>query len=84
MPWPLPLSPGWDWPDSLVAGPAVAAYRGILLLADGVDLNGSPTTRDWLAQWQPVTVSAHLVGGTAALSTAVENEVRSILGAPSG
>ena len=78
------LTTGWDWPDSLVAGPAVAAYRGILLLADGVDLNGSPTTRDWLAQWQPVTVSAHLVGGTAALSTAVENEVRSILGAPSG
>lgn len=39
---------GRTWPDALSAGPAAAAERGVLLLIDGTDLDGSPPARSWL------------------------------------
>lgn len=74
------LATGLSFPDALVAGPAVAADGGVLLLADGRDLAASPPTLEWLTQRQVPRVT--LLGGTAALSEQVEASVRAAIGAP--
>jgi Zn-dependent metalloprotease/putative cell wall-binding protein len=70
------LVTGLNWPDSLVAGPAAAHDGGILLLAHGDHLDGSPPVRTWMQEYAAVMSNVVLVGGTAALSQAVEDELR--------
>lgn len=66
------LATGADWPDALSAGPSVAGLGHTLALIDGADLDASPETRDLLG---PETTAVHLLGGTAAISDAVRDQV---------
>lgn len=78
------LVTGRDWPDALAAGPAAAIgclhHRapGILLLADGHDLDASPQVRTWLQAGTFTRV--WLVGGEAVISPSLEAEVRRLAG----
>jgi putative cell wall-binding protein len=65
------LASGRAWPDALVAGPAVAAGGGVLLLSDPATMAASPATLTHLAALRPGAPVVHLVGGTAALADAI-------------
>ena len=70
------IASGRNWPDALVAGPAVAADGGVLLLADPASLRHSPATATYLdARRAGAATTAHLVGGTAVLSEDLAREV---------
>lgn len=72
-PW---LATGRNFPDALAAGPAVATMGGVLLLVDGRSLNGSPEVREWLDGKADVLRRVTLVGGDAAISFTIEDELR--------
>ncbi len=76
------LVTGQNWPDSLVAGPAAAADGGVVLLTHGDTLDRSPGIRDWVGEHALDLTNIRLVGGVAAISQAVEDELR--LTAPTG
>jgi putative cell wall-binding protein len=67
---------GRNFPDALAAGPAVATMGGVLLLVDGRSLNGSPEVREWLDGKADVLRRVTLVGGDAAISFTIEDELR--------
>jgi putative cell wall-binding protein/protocatechuate 3,4-dioxygenase beta subunit len=69
------LVTGANWPDALAAGPAASASGGVLHLVDGVDLDAS--THSWLSSHQPRSVT--IVGGTAAISDSVEQQIAAIV-----
>jgi acyl-homoserine-lactone acylase len=73
------LTTGRSFPDALAAGPAVAARGASLMLIDPESLAGSPPTSDLLAARAGELARVRLVGGTAAISEAVEAEVRALL-----
>jgi putative cell wall-binding protein len=64
-------NPSAGWADS-VSGGALAAWAGVPVLVTGTD-SLHPAVADWLAADQPDLVP--LLGGTAALSPAVESAV---------
>jgi len=70
------LATGAGFPDALAAGPAAAHAGGAVVLIDGAApaLDG-PTLR-LLASLGPSHI--HLVGGTAAISASVENQLRGL------
>ena len=70
------VASGRSWPDALVAGPAVARAGGVLLLSDPSSLRHSPQTASFVNGQRGVASTAHLVGGTAALSEEVEESIR--------
>jgi N-acetylmuramoyl-L-alanine amidase len=74
------LATGAKFPDALVAGPAVAAERGVLLLTPQDDLDRAPTTRDFIAELDPTGLLIRLVGGPAAISDVVEQQIRALVG----
>lgn len=76
------LVTGQNWPDSLVAGPAAAADGGVALLTHGETLDRSPGIRDWVQEHALDLTNIRLVGGVAAISQEVEDELR--LTAPTG
>ena len=67
-----------NFPDSLAAGPAVAADGGILLLTASASLDDSPPIRDFLLANVAEIQSVRVIGGAAAISDAVENELRAL------
>ncbi len=69
------LATGHDWPDALAAAPVAALTGGVLLLVDPDDLAGSPATEEWLAGLVGLGPTVTLVGGQAAISGAVEQQV---------
>ena len=69
------LATGLNYPDALAAGPVAAKLGGPLLLTLPDQLPVS--VRDELVSLAPATV--YLVGGTGAVSTAVQNAVHSAL-----
>jgi putative cell wall-binding protein len=71
------LATGRAFPDALGAGPVAGALGEVLLLVDGVDLDGSPETAALL---QTDTARVRLIGGAAAISERVEAQVRDRLG----
>jgi acyl-homoserine-lactone acylase len=71
------LATGRNFPDALAAGPAVAGAGASLLLVDGTHLSHSPPARETLAEAAPARV--RLLGGDAAISNAVEAQVRLLL-----
>jgi acyl-homoserine-lactone acylase len=73
-PQELWLATGRAFPDALAAGPAVAGLGASLLLVDGTALDGSPETRDLIAVAAPRLI--RLLGGTAAISGAIESGLR--------
>ena len=76
-PW---VGTGRNWPDTLTAGPAVAATGATLLLVDGEGLDGSAATRDLLAELAPDIALLRVVGGTGAVSQATEQRLAELLG----
>ena len=70
------VATGDDFPDGLVAGAAAGRDDGLLLLVDGTSLAGSPETRDLLAANIADVEVVRIAGGTAAVSAAVEEELR--------
>jgi putative cell wall-binding protein len=73
------LGTGRSFPDALAAGPAVAADGGSMLLVDPESLAGSPPTRDILVSGAGGLRSVRIIGGRAAISDAVQAEVRALL-----
>ena len=71
------LATGGTFPDALTAGPAVAAAGATLLLVDGADLTASPTTAEALDA--AVVDRVVFLGGRAAISARVEDQVRALL-----
>jgi putative cell wall-binding protein len=74
------LATGRAFPDALVGGPAAAATGGVLLLVDGRDLSGSPSTREWLEGLAGGDALAFLLGGQSAISAATEQQIGAALG----
>lgn len=73
------LATGRNFPDGLVAGAAAARDGGILLLVDGLDPAGSPASTALLAELAVQPLAVRLAGGTAAISTAVEEAIAAVL-----
>lgn len=73
------LATGLDWPDSLTAGPAVAAAGGTFLLVDGQSLDASPATRQVIEATAALISQVHVVGGEHAVAPAVVEAVRAII-----
>lgn len=73
------LATGRNYPDALAAGPAVAADGGVLLLVDGQSVHDSPDTLAWLDTFRDSFTRVRLVGGTAAISAGVAQDVRRVM-----
>lgn len=74
------LASGHGWQDGLVA----AANGNLMLLIDGQDLDGSPDTVDWLAAHDDGFGTVTVVGDEAAVTPAVLEALRDLLGAGAG
>lgn len=70
------LATGADWPDALGAGPVVGSAGATFLLVGGDDLAASGPTLAVLEEIGAEVRSVVLVGGEAALSPAVEDQIR--------
>ena len=73
------LATGVNWPDAVAAGSSIADDGGVLLLVNPNDLAGSPATKT-IITGQAGSGSAKLLGGPAAISINVENQVIGALG----
>lgn len=73
------VATGADWPDSLSAGPAVAAAGSTLLLVDGQSLSNSTATAERLTELKGSVDQLHIIGGTNAISVDVVDEIRTAL-----
>ena len=73
----LLLATGEEFPDALAAGAALAAAGGLLLLLDGVGTN--PAVTDVLTRRADQLVELVTVGGSRAISPAVEQRVRDLV-----
>lgn len=73
------LATGLDFPDALAAGPTIAELGQTLLLVDGRDLTRSPATEQAIEANRDLIDTVRLVGGTAAISPAVEERIRDLL-----
>jgi len=71
---------GENWPDALVAAPAIVESDGVLLLLDGDNLNGSPPASGWVTAHSEELEVIRFLGGVAAIANAVENQVADRLG----
>lgn len=72
------VASGQGWPDALVAGPAVAVDRGLLLLAAPGRLADAPPTERWLRAHRDAVAHVRVVGGSAAISERTEREIRDL------
>ena len=69
------LAAGHTWPDALSGGPAAAGDGGVLLLVSGADLAHSRASGQWLTGNRPALRLIRILGGTAAISAAVEEQL---------
>jgi putative cell wall-binding protein len=69
------IATGLNFPDALAAGPAAARNDAPLLLVDGLTPGASPDTDAWLAGAASTLDGAVLVGGSAAISDPVRDEI---------
>lgn len=76
-PW---IATGRSLPDSLAAGPAIAAAGGILVLLDGQDPWSTRPATDLLRDWRPDEVV--VLGGTDAVSPAITWQLPVVLEGP--
>ncbi len=75
------LATGRGLPDSLAAGPAIAAAGGVLVLLDGRDPWSTRAADDLLREWQPQRVT--VLGGPQAVAETVRWQLPVILDGPS-
>lgn len=76
------LSRGDHWPDSLTAGPVVGDTGGILLLVHRAGLSSSAPSEEWLEDEVGELMLVRLLGGSQAISQAVEDEVEDLIRSP--
>lgn len=69
---------GLAFPDALTTGPGVAATGGVLHLLDGQSLDASQVARTWVRD-HACDLRAVLVGGTAAISGLVADEIQAMI-----
>jgi putative cell wall-binding protein len=70
---------GTDFPDALSAAPAVAWTGGVMVMADGQDVTRSPAAVQYFTDIQYTAPFVTFVGGFAAISQTVEEQVFGIL-----
>jgi len=70
------IATGRNWPDALGGSPLAGIAGGPLLLTDTAQLPAA--VRDEIGRLKPK--SAYVLGGTGAVSSAVEQEIRTLLG----
>lgn len=75
----LYLVSGAEFPDALAAVPALLAAGGLLLVVPPDGLDGAPAVRALLERRADTFVEIVLVGGTAALSPRLEEQVRAVI-----
>jgi putative cell wall-binding protein len=73
------LATGGDWPDALTAGGVAGAAGEMVVLVDGTDLDRSPATRDLVAAQRGDLRHVNLLGGTAAISARVAEQLQTLL-----
>ena len=73
------IATGRNFPDSLAAGPAVAAAGDSLLLVDGLAFRNSERVKPRLEELAGTTNSVTVVGGESAIRAAVERAVLNLL-----
>ncbi|MDP8970706.1 MAG: cell wall-binding repeat-containing protein [Actinomycetota bacterium] len=73
------IASGENFPDALVSGPAVAKAEGILMLVHPADLDNSPPTRQYLEQFKSQIEAVSLLGGPAAVSIRVQQQIAAVL-----
>lgn len=77
---PVVLATGKDFPDALTAGALAARLSGALVLAPPCALADAPPTREFLEANRTRLRPAVIVGGTAAVSQRVMEDVAAVLG----
>lgn len=75
------LATGDNFPDSLSGGAAVAQNGGVLLLVPRDDLDNAPASVDAIRRFSDRYHHVRLIGGTAAISDAVVDQVREAIAA---
>lgn len=73
------VATGRAFPDALAAGPAAAREGAPLLLVDGAAPGGAPESEAWLSGEAARLATATIVGGTAAISPAVSDQINSLV-----
>lgn len=68
------LASGAGFADAVAAAPAAVRARGAMLLVNGASASLPPPTRTAIGAFGPASVT--LLGGTASMSTGIENELR--------
>jgi putative cell wall-binding protein len=80
-PWDLWFATGANFPDAIVAGPVVAGVGGILSLVDPDALSDSAGTEEFVADQGSIVFFVQVLGGTAAVSAAVERQILDLIAA---
>lgn len=73
------LATGTNWPDALSSGPVVGALGQTFLLVDPKDLDASIPTREVLAARRDEIRQVRILGGPAAVSERVLEQLRALL-----
>jgi putative cell wall-binding protein len=73
------VATGRAFPDGLTASAAAGATRGVLVLVDGMDLDGSPETLAWIRTHADRFEALRLAGGEAAISRASADRLRELV-----
>lgn len=76
------LVSGADWPDALASGPVIGRYGHVVLMVAPDDLAGSPATAERLEALAGTAEQIRVVGGPAAISDTVADQVAALLGLP--
>lgn len=71
----LHIATGRNYPDALVAGPALARQRGWMVLVDGAGPAPHPAVTAWVESRSTVVEQLHALGGPAAISDVVLDRV---------
>lgn len=74
------VATGLAFPDALVAGPAVAAADGTMVLVHGRNPSGASASMDWFRAVVGDVEQVWFLGGDAAVAPAVRDAVEDILG----
>ncbi len=74
------LATGANFPDALVAGPAVAAANSVLLLVHPTDITRSPLTASWLLDRAGTVEAVWILGGVGAVAASIEDAAWDALG----
>lgn len=76
------VASGGAWPDALATGSGAARAGDVLLVVDGGDLAASAGAREWLRLRGPQIERLVIVGGEAAVSGAVAEQVEAVASDP--